>query len=278
MAERIIGLISDIQPSSNEAEIPSRIVALSRQRSILDAIATVLVHRESKEAIAVGLRIAPDNRIILSIANNDGDNEQRTIDHVRQIWLHLNKLTMGYGSHSKTSTSSSSTLDGDDLDGELLKEIKGFKRCIYEHSFKKLMARFKKGAKPYERYESLTTVLTKVQNQSSHKSLEKHLESIIIFLSYFFEIINDHNGQFPNNNKDFRDFCLALEGASMTIHAIFYDEESVKTMKAIDQDLGFQSVRFLQKISLIARSVKILLKKLLTLLNGCATTSFLDSN
>ena len=250
MAEHIIGLISDIQPSSNEAENPSRIVALSRRRSILDALATVLVHRESKETIAVGLRIAPDNSIILSIANNDGAIEQTTIEHARQIWRHLNHLAMGCGSHSKTSTS--------DPDGSSLKEIQDFKRCNYEYSFKKLMARFRKGRQPYERYESLSSVLSQVENQHSHKSLEKHLGSIIAFLSIFFRIINAHNGQFPDD--EFKAFCLALEGATDAIHAIFYDEESVKRMKIIDQDMDFQLVRFLQKISSIAQSVKVLLK------------------
>lgn len=99
MAEHILGLTSDTQCLPNDFRyvgLPAKIDALShRVSSILDTLAVVLV-QESKEVIAVGVRIGPPSNIILSIANNR-NVQQNTTDQVQQIWHRLNELGRGYG-------------------------------------------------------------------------------------------------------------------------------------------------------------------------------------
>ena len=76
-----------------------------------------------------------------------------------------------------------------------------------------------------------------MKSQRSHQNLEVRLGNIITFLSVFYQTVNAHNGQFPRKGDDFKALCLALEGATNAIHAIFDDEESIKRMKIIASQL-----------------------------------------
>lgn len=76
------------------------------------------------------------------------------------------------------------TSNADDLDGHLQKKIQDFKRCIFQYSFRKFMARFKKGSQPYRRYESLSVVRTKLQNQpSSSRKMKGLWDNITTYLT-----------------------------------------------------------------------------------------------
>lgn len=102
MAEHVFGLITDIQRPFNDyrdVAIPPEVDHLShRLRSILDAFAAVLVHREKKEVIAIGLRLADEDTINLSIACN-GTIDTKTTDHVNRVWSQLKDLAMGFQDH-----------------------------------------------------------------------------------------------------------------------------------------------------------------------------------
>lgn len=120
------------------------------------------------------------------------------------------------------------------------------------------MARFKKSSQPYRKYESLSVVRTKLQNQSSSsRKLKGLLDDIVTYLDIFSRTVGPDE-QFPN--EDFNISCLALEGVTSDVHAISHEKELVECLEFIDKELNLQSALFLEKISSVTQSVNVLLK------------------
>lgn len=242
MAECLIQLMSGMHCACNDTHDTPKLPKNDRRLgSVLDSLATVLVYQESKEVISLGVRISPNNQIMLSIADNKPVGQNITA-HFWDIWKRLTKLSemfrMAQEDNRATRDHSETTVSPMALDLHLLgpdvKEVHDFKRCIYDHSFRKFLEQFKKGSTPYGRFHLLKALPDKFQRESCSRFTALGLEQPVKNIIECFEVVYDLIATSEKLPDYFEQFLLANELATREIQTIIKDKGAVLYLSSKD--------------------------------------------
>ncbi|VDB85178.1 unnamed protein product [Peniophora sp. CBMAI 1063] len=113
-----------------------------RQARVLDSLAYLLVSREEKQVVAVGLRLRDEGPGLELLVSDSGDCLQATLTHSIHIVRRLRDIHLALPLQDKPSRID--TLPTSDPDSYLGRLIIDLERAIIEHSRIKLLHRFRK--------------------------------------------------------------------------------------------------------------------------------------
>ncbi|EGC49493.1 conserved hypothetical protein [Histoplasma capsulatum var. duboisii H88] len=269
--ERVVALLTEVSvntsvPRTCETDLGPIQDRLSK---VLDALASLLVSRPTKEVIAVGLQAGSSSNLCytLTLASNESVT-RTTVGHCRRIMKHLKQLGLEFYTLRKNTCHQTALKDmeGERADSSDMDETKfpeslrlmvdSFKADLHKFSMPKFQQRLNKKCGLTTRGAAFHSYVTEIPERDC--PIVRRLKDINRILSWVTNILQEHRWEIPENKRDI--FLEGMDRISDIVREVFETSNWKVKLANVASAPPFPLEGFLRKISSIPNAIETLIK------------------